>query len=162
MIAKNCDGKVPESGALTKDDEALIASADALIDQARTAIDKQELHSVLTSIWAVVADANRYFASQEPWALKKTDPARMATVLWVTAETIRKIAILVQPVMPESAGKLLDALSVPNDARQFAHLGADNRLQAGTDLPKPTPIFPRYVEEEAGQTTGAGGTGKGA
>jgi methionyl-tRNA synthetase len=163
MIGKNCDGKVPESGALTKDDEALIASADALIDQARTAIDKQELHSVLTSIWAVVADANRYFASQEPWALKKTDPARMATVLWVTAETIRKIAILVQPVMPESAGKLLDALSVPNDARQFAHLGADNHLQAGTDLPKPTPIFPRYVEEEAGQTTGGqAATGKGA
>jgi methionyl-tRNA synthetase len=100
----------------------------------------------------VVADANRYFAGQEPWALKKTDPERMATVLWVTAETIRKIAILVQPVMPDSAGKLLDALSVPNDARQFAHLAADHRLQPGTDLPKPMPIFPRYVEDDSGQT----------
>jgi methionyl-tRNA synthetase len=76
----------------------------------------------------------------------------MATVLWVTAETIRKIALLVQPIMPDSAAKLLDALSVSSESRQFADLNAENALKAGTDLPKPTPIFPRYVEDDkAGQ-----------
>jgi methionyl-tRNA synthetase len=152
MIGKNCDGKVPSPGELSADDTTLLVSADALLDRARVAIDKQELHTMLTSIWSVVADANRYFAAQEPWALKKTDPARMATVLWVTAETIRKIALLVQPIMPDSAAKLLDALSVSSESRQFADLNAENALKAGTDLPKPTPIFPRSVEDDkAGQ-----------
>jgi hypothetical protein len=47
--------------------------------------DSNAINKALDAIWKVVADANRYFAGQEPWALKKTDPARMATVLYVTA-----------------------------------------------------------------------------
>ena len=70
-----------------------------------------------------MADANRYFAGQEPWALKKTDPARMETVLYVTAEVLRIIGILIQPYMPASAAKLLDLLAVPADQRIFADLG---------------------------------------
>ncbi len=58
-------------------------------------------------MWAVVADANRYFAGEAPWALAKTDPARQGTVLYVTAEVIRQVAILAQPFIPASAGKLL-------------------------------------------------------
>ena len=48
----------------------------------------------------VVADANRYFAGEAPWALAKTDPARQGTVLYVTAEVIRQVAILALPFMP--------------------------------------------------------------
>ena len=102
MIGKNCDGKIPVPRALSKDDQALLSAADKLLDEARDAMEAQELHRMLTAIWAVVADANRYFAGQEPWSLKKTDPDRMNTVLWATAETIRKVAILVQP---RDAGK---------------------------------------------------------
>jgi methionyl-tRNA synthetase len=148
MVGKNCDGQVPQAGELSPEDTTILAAADSLLDPARAAMDNQELHKVLTSIWAVIADANRYFASQEPWALKKTDPARMATVLWVTAEVIRKVAILVQPVMPDSAAKLLDYLAVPDDARTFGHIGNTGALLAGTSLPKPSGVFPRYVEED--------------
>ncbi len=150
MIAKNCDGKVPEPGDLTDEDQALIASAEALLGIARDAIDRQELHVILTAIWKVVADTNRYFASQEPWALKKTDPARMATVLWVTAEMLRMIALLTQATMPESCEKLLTVLGVPDNKRDFAHFGSEGRVASGTELPKPSPIFPRYVEAEEG------------
>ena len=94
----------------------------------------------------MVADANRYFAGQEPWALKKTDPARMETVLYVTAEVLRIIGIMVQPYMPSSAASLLQLLSVDTNAN-FADLG--KRLVSGTPLPAPAPIFPRYVDEEA-------------
>ena len=113
MIAKNCGGKVPKPGKLTAADEAILASADALLARVEAAIDAFAIHRALEMIWAVVADANRYFASEEPWAHKKTDPERMETILYVTAEVTREIAILVQPVMPESAGKLLDQLGVP-------------------------------------------------
>ena len=89
---------------------------------------------------------DRYFAAQEPWALKKTDPARMATVLYVTAEVIRVVGISIQPFMPQSAEKLLDLVAVPADRRHFRI--SDAALVPGTELPKPQGIFPRYVEPE--------------
>jgi len=97
----------------------------------------------------VVAEGNRYFAGEAPWALAKTDPKRQGTVLYVTAEVIRQVAILAQPFMPLSAGKLLDLLGVPADARDFARLGAGQRVAPGTPLPAPAPVFPRYVEPAA-------------
>ena len=148
MIAKNLEGKLPEPGTFSAEDEAILGEADAMLEKCRVAMDRQEIHNALATIWAVVAEANRYFTGQEPWALRKTDPARMGTVLYVTAEVIRQVATLAQAVMPESAAKLLDILAVPHDARGFASLGAAGRLTAGTVLPKPQPVFPRYVEEE--------------
>jgi methionyl-tRNA synthetase len=113
----------------------------------------QQLHQVLNAVWAVVADANRYFAGEAPWALAKTDPARQGTVLYVTAEVLRQIAILAQPFMPASAGKLLDLLAVPDGERTFAYLDGKHRVAAGAKLPAPTGVFPRYVEpvEKAAQ-----------
>ena len=92
---------------------------------------------MLNAVWAVVAEANRYFAGEAPWALAKTDPKRQGTVLYVTAEVIRQVSILAQPVMPESAAKLLDILAIPADARSFAALGAGQRIAAGATLPAP-------------------------
>ncbi|MCA3675382.1 MAG: hypothetical protein INF05_10300 [Methylobacterium sp.] len=106
---------------------------------------------MLNAIWRVVAETNRYFAGQAPWALKKTDSARMETVLWVTAEVLRVIGILIQPVMPESGAKLLDLLAVPAEARNFAAADSAHRLVPGTPLPEPKGLFPRFNEPEAGQ-----------
>jgi len=100
MIARNCDGVLPEMKALTADDKAMLAGADALLHICRTAMKTQQIHGSLNAIWAIVADANRYFAAAAPWALKKTDPERMGTVLAVTAEVIRQLAILVEPLFP--------------------------------------------------------------
>gem|GEM_PF-5800450 len=71
-----------------------------------------------------------------------TDQARFATVLYTTCEVVRIAALLVQPVMPDSAGKLLDLLGQRPDQRSFAAVGA--RLEPGTALPAPTGVFPRY------------------
>jgi methionyl-tRNA synthetase len=109
----------------------------------------QQLHLVLNAVWAVVADANRYFAGEAPWALAKTDPVRQGTVLYVTAEVIRQVAILAQPFMPSSAGKLLDLLAVPAEERRFSTLSSPYRIAAGATLPAPAPVFPRYVDPEA-------------
>ncbi len=101
----------------------------------------------MDAIWKVVADANRYFAGQEPWALKKTNPARMETVLYVTAEVLRRVGLLIQPYVPASAAKLLDLLAVPETERRFADFEAE--LVPGTALPPPAPVFPRFVDPEA-------------
>jgi methionyl-tRNA synthetase len=70
-------------------------------------------------------------------------------VLYVTAEVVRQIAILAQPVMPESSTKLLDSLGIPQGERDFASLGGATRIKPGTVLPAPVPVFPRYVEPTA-------------
>jgi methionyl-tRNA synthetase len=150
MIGKNLGGVVPEPGTFTEADEAILRAADGLLPICRAAIETQQIHQALNAIWGVVAEANRYIASQAPWELKKTDPARMATVLYVTAEVVRQIAILSQPVMPASSGKLLDLLVIPETGRNFASLGAAGRLAPGSRLPTPAGVFPRYVEREEG------------
>ncbi|MGW9328881.1 methionine--tRNA ligase [Bosea sp. NPDC055594] len=148
MIAKNCEGRVPPAGALTEADLAMLAQADGLLAKTRAAMEDFALHVVLADIWAVVAEANRYFANNEPWKLSKSDPARRDTVLYVTIETIRQVALLTQPVMPQAMAKLLDLLAIPDETRSFATLGEAGRLTSGTVLPAPSAVFPRYVEPE--------------
>ena len=146
MISKNCDGMVPQAGKLTEDDDRLLTKAAALLPRLRDFYNAQAFHRALEATWQVVGDANRYVDEQAPWALRKTDPARMQTVLWVLAETVRRLALLTQPVMPQSIGKMLDQLAVPEDQRSFDHLEA--ALKAGTTLPAPAGVFPRFVEPE--------------
>jgi methionyl-tRNA synthetase len=149
MIAKNCDGAIPEPGPFSEADRTILAAADGLYAKAREAMDRQAITRYLDAVWAVVADANRYFAGEEPWAKRKTDPERMGTILYVTAEVVRQIAILAAPVMPRSAARLLDQLGQEPQARVFAALGEAGRLEPGTAIPPPTGVFPRYVEPEA-------------
>jgi methionyl-tRNA synthetase len=145
MINRNCDGAVPEPGALDATDRVLLSNARNLVEIVRDYLNEQAFHLALEAIWRVVGEANRYVDEAAPWALQRSDPVRMRTVLFVLAETIRHLAILVQPFVPGSAAKLLDQLAVPAEAREFAAL-ARAPLKPGTRLPKPEGIFPRMVE----------------
>ncbi|MBG1231581.1 methionine--tRNA ligase [Aestuariivirga litoralis] len=147
MINKNCNAVVPVCGSLSDNDKAILAMAQAMLAEVRNQHAAYAISKAMDVIWKVVAEANRYFAGEAPWGLKKTDPAKMETVLYVTAEVLRRVGLLVQPYVPQSAAKLLDALAVPQEERSFASF--DTALKSGTPLPAPQPIFPRYVEPEA-------------
>jgi methionyl-tRNA synthetase len=146
MVAKNLDGTVPTPGDFTNDDSELLDVADGLLEQVRAEFEVQAMHLALEAIWRMLGAANRYFSAQQPWVLRKSeseaDQARFATVLYTACEVVRIAALLIQPVMPESAGKLLDLLGQPQDQRTFAAVGT--RLIPGTALPSPTGVFPRY------------------
>lgn len=145
MIAKGFEGRVPAPGPFTPADRTLLDKADGLHGICRSAMDRQAIKSWLDAVWDVIGDADRYFASEKPF--DKTLPVeRKGTILYVTAEVVRQLAILVQPAMPQSAGKLLDLLAQPQDRRTFAALGAGGRMLAGTVLPPPVGIFPRYID----------------
>ena len=148
MIAKNLDGKMPKLGELLEQDRVILGDAYALADKARKSIQDFALHHILADIWRVVADANRYFAGEEPWAKRKTDLARFETILAVTIETLRLVGLMTQPFMPQASSKLLDLLSVDRSSRDFTFMKAEARVEAGTLLPTPQAIFPRYVENE--------------
>jgi methionyl-tRNA synthetase len=150
MIAKNCDAKVPQPGALAPADEALLGRTRGLIRRLRAAYDLQAFHKGLEATWELVGAANRYVDEQAPWVLRKSDPARMQAVLYVLAETIRHLAIMTQPVMPGAMGRMLDQLAVPRNKRLFTAL--DDQLLPGTPLPSPEGVFPRFVEEDDAAT----------
>ncbi len=149
MVAKNLDGIVPTPADFTADDEALLAQADGLLEKAREHFDAQAMHLALEAVWLMLGAANRYFSAQEPWVLRKSaeaaDQQRFGTVLYTTMEVVRIAALLVQPVMPASAAKLLDLLGQPVDERDFTAIGV--RLAPGTVLPAPEGVFPRYQVE---------------
>jgi methionyl-tRNA synthetase len=149
MIAKNFDGKVPNPSTPTEADNALLDAAAAALAKARAAIDGQLVHEAVTAIWDVVGEANRYFAREQPWALKATDPARMGTILYVTAETVRRLAIPAQAFIPESAGRILDFLGVAKDARTINRIATGHQLAPGSALPAPEPVFKRFEREPA-------------
>ena len=146
MIAKNSDGRVPTPGAFSEADRSLLDQATGLLERLRAHYELQAFHKALEATWEVVGAANRYVDEQAPWALRKTDPGRMATVLYVVAEVVRHLAILSQPVMPGSMARMLDQLGVAESNRETAALATP--LAAGTALPKPEGVFPRFVEEE--------------
>lgn len=146
MVAKNLDGVVPAPGDLTAEDTELLSIADGLLPRVRSTFDEQAMHLGLEAIWLMLGAANRYFSAQEPWVLRKSpdDAAqdRFRTVLYVTLEVVRIAALLVQPVMPDSAAKLLDLLGQGDDRREFSSVAA--RITPGTPLPAPSGVFPRY------------------
>jgi len=152
MIYRNCGGALPSAHLIPPGSAhaKILAAADGLYDKCRAAMDRQGIKQYLDAVWEVVADANRYFASEEPWAKRKTDPLIMERVLAVTAEVVRQVAILAQPVMPNSASKLLDQLGVAKDSRTFAHLGERGRLVPHTAIPQPAGVFPRHVDPDEG------------
>ena len=119
-----------------------------MLGKVRAHMDVQSFHEALRCIWEVVSDANKYVDTTAPWGLKKTDPVRMGEVLAVLAETIRQAAILVQPVMPGSASKILDQLGVADGQRGFDMLAGAGRIAAGVEISKPEAVFPRFVEED--------------
>lgn len=147
MISRNCDTMVPEPGPFSEADQRLLEEARGLLDRVRPLIAEQAFHIVLETIWRVVSDANRYVDEQAPWALRRSDPGRMQTVLYVLTEVLRHLGILVQPFVPAAAAALLDQLAIPVSSRSFADL--ERSLPPGRVLPAPRGIFPRFIESGA-------------
>ena len=145
MVAKNLDGVMPAAGPHDGAD-ALTASMAALTDAYRAAMNDLQLNRALEAVMAMVSAANGFFAEAAPWKLAKTDVAAMANVLALTLDATRRIVFLVQPFMPASSAALLDQLGTAPEARGFDML--DRVVAAGTSLPMPAGVFPRWSEPQ--------------
>ncbi len=148
MIVKNCEGQIAERTNLTSDDQTLLNNTYAMLDKVRQEFEGVRLHKGCEEIWKIVSAANGYIDAQAPWTLKKTDPERMAIVLSVLSEVIRCLGIIIQPLMPDSADKILSQLCIDNAERNFSYLTADHAVQAGTTIEQPQGVFPRIIEED--------------
>ena len=146
FIAKNAGATLPQGGRGEPADTELLALVrGACSEELPGHFERLELSQGIEAWLRAVFACNQYIDAQAPWALRKTDPARMAAVLATLCAAIVDLAIAIQPVIPTGAGKLLDQMGVPAELRSYAALvdgGLYERL-AGNALEAPTPIFPR-------------------
>ena len=156
MIARYCDGSIPAAHAADDLDRSLEADIQRTIEAARSGFARFELSVALQAIWDVlVRGVNQYIVRREPWRLAKKpeDRALLETTLYRSADALRVIAALVDPVMPEAAERIRRMLGVPQE--QWTDL-RPNTLRAGTRLGAIEPLFPRIeknVEELRAMTT---------
>ena len=151
FIAKNLDGRLPQPAPLDADSELLSAIRDAAGTFEKAMADLAPSVAIEAWMRAVFA-CNAYIDAQAPWALRKTDPARMEAVLATLYDAIASLAIMIQPVIPASAAALLDQMGIKSDTRGYDVIGTDwyARLRAdGFILSAPKPLFPRLELTEA-------------
>jgi methionyl-tRNA synthetase len=151
MIQKNCQGKIPAFEVSSDEiyNCKLLKSASASIDKIRAHMHKQEFSASLEVILNLANEANSFIDSEAPWNLAKNDIPKMNQVLYILAESIRYIALLLLPFIPGSAGNILDQLAIKLDERSFANLNAEHALRPGNILPAPAPALPRFIEEKS-------------
>ncbi|MBF6240244.1 methionine--tRNA ligase [Nocardia otitidiscaviarum] len=149
MVARDFGPVAPTPGEFTADDRALLDRANGLLEKVRAEFDQQQIHLGLEQLWLMLGETNRYFSAQAPWTLAKAGTpegtAREGTILYVTMEVLRIVSILVQPVIPGSANKILDLLG--QTGRTFADIATP--IQPGIALPAPEVVFPKFVEPKA-------------
>lgn len=151
FIAKNLDGRLPQPAPQDAGTELLVT-----VRQAATAFQQAMSDlapSVAIEAWMrAVFACNAYIDAQAPWALRKTDPARMEAVLATLYDAIASLAIMIQPVIPASATALLDQMGVAAARRGYDVIGTDWYTQlrgSGFALSAPKPLFPRLELAEA-------------
>jgi methionyl-tRNA synthetase len=141
FIYKNCDKQIPGHNELYLQDRELLSEAYTALEKMRLDIDRQAIHTALQVILNLSVRANEYVDNEAPWNLKKNDIDRMNSVLYILAEVIRCIAILLQPIVPESAKKILDILNI--DQRSFEAISEQASFKAGHEINEPYGVFPR-------------------
>ncbi len=150
MLASYFDGVVPEpklEGAAA-DLPDVVAAAVARYDDHMLGV---RLTAGLAAVWEIVARTNQYLVEKEPWKLAKDDANRgeLAGVLYASAETLRIVAILIQPIMPSAAQRLWTQLGIGNALAQ-QRVPADvawGKLAPGTKTTKGESLFPRLDQE---------------
>ena len=152
MVVRYFDGVLPEPADLGPAEDALAARLDETVTAAERAVDRLALHEAIAAIEEFVGAVNIYVTEQEPWKVAKDDSpqgrARLATILYAAAESLRAVAVLHAPVMPRTAAELWERLGAaeqlgPLAAQQVGGAGRWGLLAPGARLSKGDPLFPR-------------------
>jgi methionyl-tRNA synthetase len=157
MIAKNCGGKVPNFVEKNLIHEHNLEMCYEFSSKISVPINFFNFNTIAECIVAIATDANISIDQKAPWTLKKEGKTEeMEHVLYVLAESIRCIAIMMQPFMPIAAKKLLLQLGYTEEdfnnefgGVPFSQLSPENALVPGTELPKPQGVFPRIDTKAA-------------
>jgi len=149
MVKNFAQSVVPQPGTPSDQDRELTEATLAMLTQYREHLDHFAFHRGLAAVWEVISRANKYIVSTQPWELAK-DPQqseRLNTVLYTLLETLRLITLTLQPIMPETAAKMAEALGVMGEST-LAGCGVWGRLVPGSPITPGAQLFPRLQREE--------------
>ncbi len=134
FIKKNCKNKIPKRNSLIKKEETLTIKLKKDVEKLNELINKQDLNNYIKQVIDYSFDSNKYFNDSEPWSLKKTDPSKMESVLYSIVEQIKNISILLLPIIPKSANKILDIINIKKDLRNISEINQNNSLNHDKEL----------------------------
>jgi len=152
LIEKNFAGRVPKPAERQAQDDALAKEAQSAIGEVLERFDKMEFARALEAIWGVIAAADKYLTTEQPWALgtSEADLERKATILWTSAELLRIVSALAHPVLPDSTAKVWTLLGQTTSLGSLELDGLRwGQLVPGTALGKSQTLFPRVEKTEA-------------
>ncbi len=152
MLEKNFAGKVPKPGKSLPQDDVLAREAQNAIGEVLERYEKFEFARALETIWSVIAAADKYLTTEQPWALGSSpdEESRKATILWTTAELLRIVTALAHPVLPDSTAKVWNLLGQPTAIGATPLDGLRwGQLAPGISLGKFQALFPRVEKTEA-------------
>ncbi len=140
MIEKSFDSIIPSPSNLTDDNIDLIKNFNHRLEHLIDKISVQDITGYIKNVWELISLSNKFFNDSKPWELKKNNENEYKNVLYVTANLIKQIGILINPIMPETSEKILYMLNI-NDINQFHQI---NDIDiSGIKLNEITPLFPR-------------------
>lgn len=147
MVEKYRGGVIPAPAALTAFDESLKALAISVADEVEGRMDKLDFSNALEAIWKLVRRANKYIDETAPWILAKSeeDSEKLNTVLYNLCESIRIVAVLIQPFMHHTADKIFVQLGVKGETglTQWDSTRIFGGLITGSNVTKGDALFPR-------------------
>ncbi|MDQ0220912.1 methionine--tRNA ligase [Peribacillus cavernae] len=152
MIDKYFDGVIPNyKGSEGEFEKSLLEMNQETVAKYEEAMEKMEFSVALTTVWQLVSRTNKYIDETQPWTLAKDEANReeLANVMYHLAESLRRIAILLQPFLTQTPGRIFEQLNITNETlKAWDSLEAFGQIQAGTKVLKGSPIFPRLEMAE--------------
>ncbi|KJV69526.1 methionine--tRNA ligase [Candidatus Neoehrlichia procyonis] len=142
FIHRECGGFIPEVDISLFNDKESLPDYQDILNQVKNYMLHYDLYEIIKFIMCMSSTANEYIAERAPWQLCKTDRKRMEAVLYKLVEYIRCIGILLQPIMPDTATKILDQIAISADKRCFNSLLIRSSMRS--KLPDSWPIFQKY------------------
>tara|TARA_B110000305_G_scaffold55219_1_gene60987 strand:- start:250 stop:678 length:429 start_codon:yes stop_codon:yes gene_type:complete len=140
MIVKHCDSIIPTNKNITELDKSFLSRISNELVELKSHVDNQEINIYIKKIWDIVASANKYFNDNKPWELKDANKENFDNVLYVTAEIIKQIGVMIYPVMPDTSNKILSFynINVKNVTLDMLNIDLMN-----TKINEINPLFPR-------------------
>ena len=145
FIKNNCENKIYKTKNVSNTEKKLIDETKSLESKLRDEMNKQNLNNYIKSVINISFLTNKFINDEEPWKQKKVDIDRMNNVLHLALEQIAKISILLNPIIPESTTKVLNALNIKNDSRNLSFLDGKNVLKDKTEVNELNILFKKIL-----------------
>jgi methionyl-tRNA synthetase len=152
FIHRYFDGRIPEPGPLTPEDKEVLEAIAFTAHMEEKLLDSFRLKDALEAVLSLSRKGNAYLSLREPWHLVKTDRAAAATVLYVSSQIVKALAILLAPFMPETSEKIWKSLNLSVSLYEAGFSAADKMpLPSGLMIKRPEPLFTKVNAKELSQ-----------